>query len=219
MSTWHWLDISGFTPCHLSLGALQGCGEGEEEKRGRIEGPTLMSHFANFLQPTLPSQCYTYSTSPKALNSLLSLNRTNREKHTALSTLCAFDWTFIILVALTWSPSWAFHCDHSVSANYLQREKYKHMSAGPAADNWWISVFPKIYFFLQQDQKRWFLFFVKLLSNIYFSLSCKNLDLSWDLLANTATNYATSSTLEPYVYVSPPCMRICIWFSSSCSLW
>lgn len=135
MSTWHWLDISGFPPCLLSLGALQRCGEGEEEKRGRTEGPTLMSHFANSLQPTLPSQCYTYSTSPKALNSLLFLNRTNGEKHTALSTLCVFDWTFIILVALTWSPDWASQCDHSVIANYLQREKYKHMSAGPAADN------------------------------------------------------------------------------------
>lgn len=46
-----------------------------------------MSHFANSLQPTLPSQCYTYSTSPKALNSPLSLKRTNqRETHSLQHT-------------------------------------------------------------------------------------------------------------------------------------
>lgn len=137
MSTWHWPDISGFTPCPQSLGALQRWGEEGTGKMwgeaGRIEGHTSMSHFTNSSQPTLPSQCYTYSTSLKALNSLLSLNRTNREKHAAFSTLCAFDRTFIILVAFSWAPHCAFHCDHSVTVNDLQRGKHKHMSARPAA--------------------------------------------------------------------------------------
>lgn len=69
--------------------------DGERKRKNkdkeRTEGHGLMSHFANSLQPTLSSQCYTYSTSPKALNSRLSFSRTIREKHTAFSTLCTFD--------------------------------------------------------------------------------------------------------------------------------
>lgn len=134
-STWHWLDISGFAPCLVFLCTPQRRGEAEEKwcrEAGRIEGRTLMSHFANSLQPTLPSQCYTYSTSPKALNSPLSLHRTNREKHTAFSTL----WMNIYYPCCLNMESalcFPFSCDHSVINNYLQRKKYKHMSAGPAA--------------------------------------------------------------------------------------
>lgn len=43
------------------------------------EGRVLLSQFANSSQPTLPSRCCTFSTSPEALNSRLSLNRTDAE--------------------------------------------------------------------------------------------------------------------------------------------
>lgn len=90
MERLHPLDIGlTFLGFHFVLRFSASFRDGRNERRnreaGNIKGHTLLSHFANSLQPTLPSQCYTYSTSPKALNSLLCLNRTNREKNTLSS--------------------------------------------------------------------------------------------------------------------------------------
>lgn len=72
------------TGSDLVLHSVMGRGR---KRKGRFrrrttlkEGATATAHFANSLQPPLPSQWYTYSTSPPALNSLLSLNRTSTEK-------------------------------------------------------------------------------------------------------------------------------------------
>lgn len=55
--------------------------KGKFRRRKKLEeGVTPTAHFANSSQPTLPSQWYTYSTSPPALNSLLSLNSASTEK-------------------------------------------------------------------------------------------------------------------------------------------
>lgn len=76
--SWHFwvctLSCVFHHPAEMERGREKRCGEA-----GRREGRTLVSHLANSLQPTLPSQCYTYSTSPKALNIPLSLNRTNTQ--------------------------------------------------------------------------------------------------------------------------------------------
>lgn len=79
------------TGYHLVLHSVMGRGrkrKGWFRRRKRLEeGVTATAHFANSLQPTLPSQWYTYSTSPPALNSLLSLNSTSTEKTNILQNV------------------------------------------------------------------------------------------------------------------------------------
>lgn len=82
-------------------GEVGGGGGGGCRGAAKKEGRTFMSHFANSLQPTLPSQCYTFSTSCEALNSSFSLNRTKTEKQPGAHS----NWTFIIPAALTWSSA------------------------------------------------------------------------------------------------------------------
>lgn len=79
------------TGYHLVLHSVMGRGrkrKGRFRRRKRLEeGVTATAHFANSLQPTLPSQWYTYSTSPPALNSLLSLSSTSTEKTNILQNV------------------------------------------------------------------------------------------------------------------------------------